>query len=368
MDKATIAIDVRMLGASGIGTYIENLLIEFHRMKNDFRFVLIGDTEKLKSKLGHSDSFKFRALKSRIFSISEQIRLPGLAMGADLLHSPHHNVPLLWSGKLIVTFHDALHWDMPELICDWRGKLYLKAVSRKIRHADAVIVPSQWTAQRLACNICVPQEKIFVIYQGVDKHHFVRRSTNGVRTVLSRYGLNPGGYLLYVGNMKPHKNIERTIKAYSIARKRGVNIPFVLAGRIEGLMRTISIESALSNEGVKYIGEVQYSELPYLYSGARAFLFVSMYEGFGLPPLEAMSCGCPVLTSTATSLPEVVGESAIKVNPNDVGKIADEIVKISLDLDLRKTLIEKGLTHSKNFGWAKTARETLDVYEKILRR
>ncbi len=366
MKTATIAIDARMLGSSGIGTYIKFLLDEFVRLEHDFHFILIGDKQKIQKLVGKSDRFTIRSTDVPIFSISEQIHLPKLASGADLLHSPHHNVPFFWRGKLLVTFHDALHWDFPEYLPDWRAKFYLKMVSHRIAKADAVIVPSKFTAKRLAENIAVPQRKIHIVPQGVDRHFFSKKSIENTRTIFKKYNLVPGEFLLYVGNMKPHKNIERVVRAYSLAREKGLKIKLVLVGKSQGLKKTIDIEKISEYDGIEYIGEIPFLELPYFYSGARAFLFVSLYEGFGLPPLEAMSCGCPVLTSDSASLPEVVGESALIVNPEDVPAIADKILKISLDLKLRKSLIYKSLERIRLFEWEKTAVKTLEIYKMLL--
>lgn len=366
MMSGKIAIDARMLGASGIGTYIHNLLSELCRIEHDLKFVLIGAPDKLRAVVAQHERFEIRESHAPIYSISEQMKLPGLAGDADLLHCPHHNVPIMWRGKLVVTFHDALHWDHPELMPNWRGKIYIRLVSRRIARADGIIVPSKFTAERLRKNIDAPQERIHIIPQGVDRHRFSRRSSASVKAILGRYGIRAGNYLLYVGNMKPHKNIERLAKAYSIARKNGVDIELIIAGKIEGLKRIVEIDKLKSYDGIRYIGEISYSELPYFYSGARAFLFPSLYEGFGLPPLEAMSCGCPVLTSSAASLPEVVGNAAIIADPENKNEMAKKIMKIALDLSLRKKLITNGRERIKCFSWLHTAQKTIEVYRRVL--
>ena len=364
--KGIIAIDTRMLGASGIGTYIENLLLEFERLNNSFHFKLIGNPEKLHRLVGSSPKYEIVPADFPIYSIAEQLELPKLADGCDILHSPHHNVPILYRGKLLVTFHDALHWDYPEYIPNWRGKIYLKFVSKRIRRANWIITPSQFTAERVREIFDFSPDRITIIHQGVNFHHFTRRSPDAVRAVLAKYGIHPGNYLFYVGNIKPHKNIENLVKAYELARAKGVHINLVLAGKVSGLRAKVDIEKILSVEGVKYIGEIPYSELPYFYSGARALIFVSLYEGFGLPPLEAMACGCPVLCSNTTSIPEVVGDSAILVNPEDIDEIAEKIKIISLDLRVRKKLVAKNRSRIKFFKWEKTAERTIEVYNKLM--
>ena len=366
--SATVAFDARMLGASGIGTYIYYLLRELAAAETKLRFNLMGDPEKLAQIVKGRQNFRITPADFPIYSVAEQVKIPSLARGADLLHSPHHNVPLLWSGKLLLTFHDALHWDYPEYIPDWRGKIYLWAISRKIRRADWIITPSHFTAGRVAEIFDFPQEKISVIYEGVDPERFFPRDENSVAAALKKYDLTPQTYILYVGNLKMHKNIIRLVEGYRIAKKRGLEFPLVLAGKIAGLRAKVDVEKILSVPGVRYIGEIPHEDLPYLYSGARALALVSLYEGFGLPPLEAMACGCPVLASDAASLPEVVGDAALIVNPYDVDEIAESLQKICLDLKLRKNLIERGGEQARKFRWHNTARQTLEVYRKLMER
>lgn len=359
-----VAIDARMLGSSGIGTYIRNLIKGFSETDHGISFIIIGDEEKIRELIGENNNISIVHSEIPIYSIAEQMKLPSLAKSADLLHSPHHNVPIFWRKKLVATFHDALHWDFPEFIPGYKGKLYLSAISRKIAKADAVIVPSKFTAERLSTKLSVPEDNIHIIPHGIDRAFFMPQKHQN--DILRKYGLEPQKYLLYVGNMKRHKNIDRMAQAYSLARQKGLSIPFVFSGKLEGLRQTIDCKSLFEVKGVKYIGETKASELPVLYSFARAFIFVSLYEGFGLPPLEAMSCGCPVLTSNVASLPEVVGDAALKVDPMNIEEIADGIFKISLDDKLRQQFIEKGFDWISNFNWKNSVAKTIEVYKRIL--
>ncbi len=362
----TITIDARLLGGSGIGTYLENLLRELSILAPaDLKFRLLGNPEKIQQVVGENPIFDIIEAKSPIYSPGEQMEIPKLARGTDLLHIPHHNVPILWRGKLLVTFHDALHWDHPEYIPDWRGKIYLKLVSHRIRHADWIITPSKFTADRVREIFDFPSDRISAIPEGVDTGKFFPREETEVREVLAEYGLEWKGFILYVGNMKPHKNIPKLVEGYQLARQKGVKIPLVLAGKIAGLRGKVDVEKFSSFPGVKYIGEIPHGKMAHFYTGACALAFVSLYEGFGLPPLEAMACGCPVLASNAASLPEVVDDAAVVVNPHDVGEIAAGLAKICLDLELRKRLIERGYANIARFSWRKMAEHTLDIYRKL---
>jgi glycosyltransferase involved in cell wall biosynthesis len=346
-----------MANSSGIGTYIRNLVANLGDAGEDFDIALIGDRNYIDAPFGIIES------DAPIFSVREQFQMPKLAKSADLLHVPHHNVPLFWSKKLVVTFHDALHWDHPELLPSWKAKIYLKAVSTKILRANAVITPSKFTAGRLVDKIGVDAKKVFVIPEGFDAKHFYPRPDETVVSALKNYNLQKDGYLLFVGNLKKHKNIERMVEAYSDS---GVDVPLVLVGRAEGLNSVVELARLTEVKGVVPIGAVPYADLPILYCGARALVFVSLYEGFGLPPLEAMSCQCPVVASTAASIPEVVGDAALNVDPYDTEKIADAISKIVLDKNLRKRLIVKGMERTKLFSWRAMATETQKIYRTVI--
>lgn len=359
--KYTVVIDSRLIGASGIGTYLSNLIRQFATFEIPFTLKILCEREKLPNE----SNFEIVPTKSKIFSIAEQFELPRIAKGAELFHSPHHNVPVFWRKKLIVSIFDLIHWVFPEYVPGLKGKFYLRMVASKIRKANAIIVPSQATKNEAIRIIGVPEEKIFVVPLGVDETIFSRRTKSSVETVLKEFGLKYSSYLLYVGHLKPHKNVRNLIKAYLLSRTRGVKIPLILTGQYKELRHWQNIDDLLS-ENVRYIGTVKSDLLPYLYNGARAFLFPSRYEGFGLPPLEAMACGVPVLCSNSTSLPEVCGDCAIIVNPDDLDSIAEGIVKIVDDDRTRQRLIDKGLANAKRFSWQLTAKRTLQIYTKIL--
>ena len=172
----TVAIDARMLGASGIGTYVDALIKQFVGIESDFQFSIIGQTEKINSISKGNSKFKIIHSDIPIFSFSEQLKIPGLARNADLLHSPHHDVPVFRKGKLLVTLMDMLHWDHPEYIPNWKAKIYLKSVSRRIAKASGVIVPSKFTAGRLLEHIQIPEDKIYITPLGVNFLHFSPRS------------------------------------------------------------------------------------------------------------------------------------------------------------------------------------------------
>jgi glycosyltransferase involved in cell wall biosynthesis len=361
----SVAFDARMYRPSGIGTYIRNLLCEYVNIPDNFIFSVIGNETKLKELIGESKKFKIRNINCPIYSISEHFNIPRLAKGADILHIPHYNVPIFWHGKLVVSVMDMLYWDHPEFISSKVGKFYLNIISRKLRKADCIICPSEFTASRVIENLNMPAKKVCVVYLSADFNHFTSRTNNATKDIIAKYNLELKRYLLFVSNMKPHKNLQRIIKAFLIAKEKGVKDKLVLIGSSKNLRAVENMKKLIHNGDIIYIENVNYEELPYLYCGAKAFIFPSLYEGFGIPPLEAMSCKCPVLTSNEASLPEVVGDAALIVDAYDIESIAKGIIKISDDTELRKSLINKGRERIKQFSWEKTAIQTLEIYKKL---
>lgn len=318
----------------------------------------------------------------------------------DLLFVPAHTLPLIRrpSLKSVVTIHDLGFEYLPEYH-QFPQKLYLdKATRFAARYATHLIAVSEATRKDLIKRFKVPEEKITVIYEGVDQKKFKNQSAPGGSKIKNeelrqKYGIR-GPYILFVGTVQPRKNLRRLIEAFSMVVKEappiegrpnspepdslrrkesssfpsGARLGLVIAGKpgwmFEGIYeapRDFGIE-----DRVRFLGHVEDEDLPPLYRGAVCFVFPSLYEGFGLPVLEAMASGVPVIASNTSSLPEVGGKAAIYVDPYKVSSIAEGIVKvIGGGESFRRPLIEKGLKQAERFSWEKTARETLAVFEKV---
>jgi len=271
----------------------------------------------------------------------------------------------------IITVHDLIrYFDLKGYSTfihrpNRRDRFYLSLDYRGVKKAAGVVAVSKATKRDLVRYLGVPEERISVVCEGVDHRLFKPTSRR----------LVDYPYLLFVGSEHPRKNLAGLLEAFSKLKSRGGFKDLKLvkvgrAGRPEAKFRehTLRIvkELGLSNE-VVFTDYVACEDLPAYYSGAECFILPSFYEGFGLPPLEAMACGCPVVVSNVTSLPEIVGEAAIKVNPHDTDSIARALLRVLTDEQLKQELVARGIKRAGRFSWGKAARETLKVYGNVKR-
>jgi glycosyltransferase involved in cell wall biosynthesis len=306
----------------------------------------------------------------------EQTLLPLLLrrLRIDVLHSPHHHTPLAAklalvnrgrAPKLVVTFHDVTFLLLPASYTPVR-RLYMEAVTRaSARVADAIITPSQAVRYDVIERLHVPSDRVVAIPEAAGPQ-FARAADGALGRMRWKYHL-PTRYVLSVGSLEPGKNRRRLIHAYAQLWREGLDCPLVVAGqpawRYRGdleLVRRLGLE-----DRVRFLGYVPDDDLPALYSGATIFAFPSLYEGFGLPVLEAMSCGTPVITSSISATAEVAGDAALVVDPRDTDALAEAIRRVARDAALRGDLRARGLERARHFSWQRTARETLFVYELV---
>ena len=279
----------------------------------------------------------------------------------SVLFVPAHVLPIIQPRRSVVTVHDLGYLHFPETH-PLRQRLYLDVTTRwHTRIATHVLADSAATKRDLIARYGAQPDRITVAYPGLDPG--VKRVTDpaAIARVKSKYGLE-GAYVLYLGTLHPRKNVLRLIKAY---RQSGSTWQLVLAGK-RGWYYEQLIKQAGS--GVRFIGYVDEADKAALLSDAKAFAFPSLYEGFGFPVLEAMACGVPVLCSNTSSLPEVAGEAALQVDPLNVDEIANGLRRITLDDDLRATLIERGYQQAQRFTWPACADVVLSVFEAVLKR
>lgn len=277
-------------------------------------------------------------------------------LGAALWHqrprlffSPGYNSPVGWPKPFIFTLHDLNHLCVPDN-SNATKRAYYKYIIRPACHRAAfVLTVSEYSKREISAWAGISEEKIVNVGNGVG-HPF---TSEGPRREVGY------DYLLYVGSHKSNKNLHRLLKAFSISGICG-KVRLILTGKASSWLQSEIGELRLG-ERVEFVDSVNNEDLACLYRGALAFVFPSLYEGFGLPPLEAMACGVPVLTSNVCSLPEVVGNAGVLVDPLDVEAIADGIRRLVEDADLRKELRHKGLFRAKEFSWAKTASRTREV-------
>jgi glycosyltransferase involved in cell wall biosynthesis len=357
-----ITIDVRMLHASGIGVYLRNLVPRLMRLRPADRFCLIGKAADREDTCWNGlPSFEWKDCEAPIYSLRQQWQLLGcIPKDTDLYWSPHFDIPALYRGKLLVTVHDVFHLAMPELVGGPHKRLYARWMyGNAVRKADAIIAISQFTKGELVRLAKAPEGKIHTIHNGVDESWFqVPKGENP----------HPKPYFLYAGNIKPHKNLRRLLEAFRLVQDKVLQ-DLVLTGQIEGFLTGDDEVKRLAESfggRVALVGTMALPELQRYFANADALIFPSLYEGFGLPPLEAMACGCPVAASTAASIPEVCGEAALYFDPLDVQEMADKMVRLVQDQGLRKELMAKGSKRARDFSWDECAQRTNAVMDQVL--
>ncbi|MFZ5649812.1 MAG: glycosyltransferase family 4 protein [Bacillota bacterium] len=364
--------DARMLYSSGIGRYLQNLLLYVVPLLKQDKIYLTGDPDKISyffnSNFKFSPNLQIIKWNSLIYSFSEQIKgsylLEKYKNEVDVIHIPHYNVPYFMPKNSIVTIHDLIHFIFPEYFKGLKVKIAKMILENAVKKSCKIIVVSEATAQDLIKLFPFADSKIRIVYEAA-ADIFRPVISREIEIFKKRFGLKK--YILYVGNRKLHKNLNRLLHAYSNLHKHIVDLQLVIAG--SKFMENDEVTQYKQKHGLNNIIELERisdQDLIKLYCGAEALVFPSLYEGFGLPPLEAMACGIPVVVSKVASIPEVVGDAGIYVNPYDVDDITRGIYSVLINEDLRKNLRIKGFERSKMFTWKKTAQKTMAIYEEVL--
>lgn len=282
----------------------------------------------------------------------------------DVLFVPSHVIPLR-HPRSVVTIHDVGYLHHPDTHpTNTRQMLHL-TTRWSTSVAERIIAISETTKRDLIAHYHLPPERIQVIPHGVD-HTMCPVDGDAIAELKRRLDL-PDAYILFVGTVQPRKNLGRLAAALSFVAKAGLPHQLVIAGKSGWMARAVQAElvaSGMSNR-IHPLGYVDSADLPTLYSGAAAFCFPSLYEGFGLPILEAMACGTPVVTANTSALPEVAGDAALMVDPKRPTEIGDALVRVLSDQSLRRDLIERGLARAQTFTWERTARATIDLLREV---
>jgi len=361
MDRIRVAIDARMVNFSGIGTYLRGLLTHLPEQAGDTgSFTLFGRPEELKIWPG-----SIVPARAPIYSLREQWAIPRAfrRSGAGLLHVPHYNVPVTSVSRALVTVHDLIHLKFPQFLPSGFAHAYARFfLLRVVPRARAIITVSEHSKRDLVELLRVPEAKITVTPLGTSDA-FHPRTADEIAPILASRGLE-AGYLLYVGNLKEFKNVPFLVDTYAKLRVRHPDLPpLVLVGRnsIPGFEEKIR-----STPGVRWLSSLEFDQLPPFYCGARALIYPSLYEGFGLPPLEAMASGTPVVCSNRASLPEVVGDAALVVDPESEAELGTAMVNVIFDQALGERLRAAGLARAATFSWRRTAEITWRVMRSAL--
>jgi glycosyltransferase involved in cell wall biosynthesis len=364
----TIGIDARKLGDFGIGTYVRNLVAGLADIDNENRYVLFVGRE---APPDLPDNFRVVVERSPVYSVRELLALSWRLhrLKLDLYHATHYVLPAIVPCRAVVTIHDIIHLLYPQFLPSRLAFLYAqRMIRRSLQRGERIIAVSQNTKADLIEYFGVGGRKIRVIYNGVEDAFRQRLDEAEVRRRLATLGIQPP-YLLFVGNPKPHKNLENVVRAYARAQAEcGFDEPLVCVGDRQGDFKVRQIAEQLGVGGkVRLVGHVEQAMLPSIYQGATLFLYPTLYEGFGLPVIEAMASGVPVVTSNGSALREIATGYAELVEPLDVEAMARAIAGLMSDPERRRELSERGRKRAADFRWQRTAERTRDVYLAAIR-
>jgi glycosyltransferase involved in cell wall biosynthesis len=367
-----IAFDLRRIGNPGIGRYMKCLVEAMTAQSPEHEYVLIlpPDCEGLVN----APQAEKICPDLKYYSVREQIELPRILRRhkVDLLHSPHFLLPVLLPMTrpcpAVATIHDVIYLACPQDLASRAGRLYYRAMMHACsRMAARIITDSEYSRAEIVRYLHADPAKIDVIYPGVDP--VFQRVTDSTQhaAVRAKYRLDRD-FILCVGIYKLRKNHVGLLRAFQLFLQRGGNAQLVIAGPMaegEAVLRRLAVELGIA-ERVVFTGFVDESDLRTLYSAANVCACPSFYEGFGFTALEAMACGAPVVCSSATSLPEVAGQGALYADPHKPEEIANQLLTIVADADLRSSLVERGRQNLQRFSWTETAAQTLAVYQLAL--
>jgi glycosyltransferase involved in cell wall biosynthesis len=305
------------------------------------------------------------------YSVSEQFALPIdlRRESAELFHAPHYVLPPLTPCRSVVTIHDCIHLRFPQYLPSRLGYAYARAQMWTATHRAArVITVSEASKRDILRYFRVPESRIDVIYNAIDDRFWQQPAADDIAQVRERYRLdNP--FVLYAGNIKPHKNLERLIEAFHLLRQNAgmKDVQLLIIGDEISKYATLrrAVHRHKLHKHVRFFGFVSDQTLAALYRLAAVFVFPSLYEGFGLPPLEAMASGTPVITSNVSSLPEVVGDAALMIDPYEPEAIADAMQRVLSDAALREDLTRRGLARAREFSWERSIARVREIYAEV---
>lgn len=369
-----IGIDARVMypEASGIGRYSIEIVkaIAAHPEAKNHEFILYPSAKT--NRLNLPDNWKYSDKKIPSRGITRALLYPFIIIGdnIDIFYSTDYLGPLLrMPCKTVVIVYDLIPYINPDFVSlnhRFTGRYLLKFC---VKNATAVISISQTTKKDILKYIKVPHDKIRTIYLGKNSlFHPRNRKSKELHKIQKVYGIEDRPYIIFLGYNDPRKNIPNIMKAFAdIDETVKSNSVLVIAGNINSKDSVLidQIKKHNLEDNIIFTGFIQDDDLAYLFSGARAFCFPSLYEGFGLPVLEAMACGCPVITSNTSSLPEVAGDAALLVDPEDTQDISEAMTRLLTDDGLFNDLSVKSIVQSKKFSWEKASKEVMQIFNTI---
>jgi glycosyltransferase involved in cell wall biosynthesis len=377
MQPLRIVIDVRHIKDFGIGTYIRNLVAALSDLDQHNKYLLSAFRRDI-PEFGHlAPNFETVVYDEPEKHRWEDLTYPWFlkSLAPDLVHLPLNDVPLLMRNPYVVTIHDMSSF-LFGAQTGIKENLRLYRFRRGLLRADRVIAVSTATRRDVENLLGIRPDRMRLVYSAPDPNFLKHQSEPASREKLRERFQIQYPFVLYAGRIRPHKNIPRLIEAFAVVRGELESPPVYKDLRLiiigDEISRNPEVRRAVAQtrtqQVVRFLGFVPFETLKEFYSAASAFAFPSLYEGFGLPPLEAMATGIPVVTSSVSSLPEVVGDAAMIVNPENVFDIARGIREVLVDEGVRSRLIRSGFAQVRQFSWRRTAEQTLEVYGEVARR
>ncbi len=372
-----IGIDARFYGpvGKGLGRYTQEIVDNI--IKNDplNEYVIFLRRENFNDFKTDNAKVKKVLADFRWYGFKEQIIFPFLISleRLDLIHFPHFNVPLFCPVRFIVTIHDLILIKFPTqrattlapMIYKIKNFFYRIVITNAVKRARRVLAVSEYTKKEIIKQFKIKSEKIIVTYEGVADLARGKAENRDSGNVLAKYQITRP-FLLYVGNAYPHKNLEGLIKVFSLINSQRKDLSLVLVGKDDYFYSRLKKYALNFSASIIFPGYVPDQELKILYSKAFVYVFPSFYEGFGLPALEAMAFGLPVVSSNKTSLPEIFGTAAVYFNPEDEAEMKEKIESVINNEELRQDLRNRGPEQVKKYSWSECARLTLEAYKTIL--
>lgn len=369
-----IGIDARASSwyrGTGIGTYTYQLILNISLMDklNHYLFFMADNNV---SEIKPEENIDIKMIgEDRHENFWEEIDIPNILTdtGIDTYLVPQNGIglPLEKKCPFIITLHDIIPYRLPETVGPQYLKIYTKEIPNIIKRCDGIITVSEYSKQDIIKELNFPEDKVFVTHLAAEDIYFPRNKNACKEFVKNTYFIEDE-FILYVGGFSPRKNISGLIEAFSKAKsKLPNNIKLVILGkkgRSYYTYRDLAISLGVKND-VIFPGYVPVEDLPIFYNAATIFCYPSYYEGFGLPPLEAMACGTPVITSNVTSMPEILSDAVSYVSPDNTDQISDKLIEIANNKQLQEFYYFKGLHKSNQFSWKNTAIETIDIIKKL---
>jgi glycosyltransferase involved in cell wall biosynthesis len=371
-----IAIDIRRINEFGVGTYARNIIRALAQLDHDHEYFLLGPTQKINEIGKLPANFKaVSVLPSETLRGEMQCRTVVNRLQCDLTHIPH----LFWFPRrlpcpYVVTAHDLLdHMYRARSGSGLKRSLHFHLTRRVLKRAARIFAVSRFTKSEIEKLFGIDSSKIQVVYNAIDHRFLTGHASDADRQFLAERYQVTFPFVLYAGRISPHKNLVRIIEAFSALKADLVkqelypDLKLIIIGdelsKHPDLRRTV-VRGGVQND-VRFMGFVPIEVLRIFYDLAKVFVFPSLYEGFGLPPLEAMAHGTPVLTSNTSSIPEVVGNAAVMVNPENVFEIMKALHRVLLDQSVRGKLKARGLEQASKFSWDASVRRMLEVYREV---